>query len=87
MATAQFCGGDYEGTIATLREMIELKPSVRGFRKLLVLALREVGRETDAAQEEARASTLDNGENFCVQEPAIPETHLWIRKALAPVLE
>lgn len=87
MATAQFCGGDYAGTIATLREMIELKPSVRGFRKLLVLALKEASRDTEAVQVEAQALSLDNGENFFVQEPAIPETHLWMREALAPVLE
>jgi TolB-like protein len=86
MAAAQFCGEDFEGTIATLREMIELKPSVRGFRKLLILALKGAGKDTEAEQEEALAARLDKGENFFVQEPALPETHLWVRNALAPDL-
>lgn len=84
MAVAQFCGADYEGSIATLREMIDLKPSVRGFRKLLVLALKEAGHADEAQREEAAAAKLDDGENFFVQDPAVTDSHLWLRKALAP---
>ena len=84
MATAQFCGGDFGGAIETLNEMIELKPSVRGFRKLLVLALGADGREAEASREQELASRLDNGENFFVQEPALPESHIWMRAALSP---
>lgn len=86
MAAAQFCAANYQGTIETLREMIELKPSVRGFRKLLVLALKYDGREDEASDQEQMASKLDNGENFFVQEPALPDSHLWLREALAPEL-
>jgi tetratricopeptide (TPR) repeat protein len=84
MAVAQYCGEDYEGTIATLKEMIDLKPSVRGFRKLLILALKELGREAEAETEEKAAALLDDRENFFVQEPTVPDSHLWLRKALAP---
>lgn len=87
MAAVQFCGGDHDGSISTLREMIELKPSVRGFRKLLILALREAGSNEEADKEEAQAANLDDGENFFVQEPALPDSHLWLREALAPELE
>ena len=84
MAVAQYCGEDYQGAVSTLREMIDLKPSVRGFRKLLVLSLWQLGRHEDAQREEALATDLDDGENFFVQEPTLPDSHLWLRKALAP---
>lgn len=84
LAVAQFCGEDFEGTISTLKEMIDLKPSVRGFRKLLILALKALGRDQEAQAEEAAAALLDDGENFFVQEPTVPDSHLWLRKALAP---
>ena len=84
MAVAQYCGGDYEGTISTLNEMIDLKPSVRGFRKLLILSLKALGRDAEAQKEEGAASLLDDGENFFVQEPTIPDSHLWLREAMAP---
>lgn len=87
MAAAQLCAEDYEGTIATLREMIELKPSVRGFRKLLILALQAAGRDAEAGQEQRLAEKLDDSENFFVQEPALPDSHLWLREALAPELK
>ncbi|WP_050932073.1 adenylate/guanylate cyclase domain-containing protein [Aestuariivita boseongensis] len=84
MAVAQFCGEDFEGTISTLKEMIDLKPSVRGFRKLLILSLKALGRDTEAQKEEQAAALLDDGENFHVQEPTVPDSHLWLREALAP---
>jgi adenylate cyclase len=84
LAVAQYCGEDYEGTISTLKEMIDLKPSVRGFRKLLVLALKALGRDTEAQKEEAAAALLDDGENFFVQEPTVPDSHLWLLEALSP---
>ena len=84
MAVAQFCGEDYEGANSTLKEMIDLKPSVRGFRKLLILSLRELGRDAEARDEEKAAALLDDGENFFVQEPTVPDSHLWLREALAP---
>jgi len=84
MAVAQYCGEDYEGTISTLKEMIDLKPSVRGFRKLLVLALKALGRDAEVQDEETAAALLDDGENFFVQEPTVPDSHLWLREALAP---
>jgi len=84
MAVAQFCGEDFEGTISTLKEMIDLKPSVRGFRKLLVLALKALGRDAEAQTEDQAAALLDDGEKFFVQEPTVPDSHLWLREALAP---
>ena len=84
MAVAQYCGEDFQGAVSTLREMIDLKPSVRGFRKLLILSLWQLGRHEDAQREEALAADLDDGENFFVQEPTLPDSHLWLRKALAP---
>ena len=83
-AVAQYCAEDYEGTITTLKEMIDLKPSVRGFRKLLILALNALGRDAEAREEEAAAAVLDDGENFFVQEPTVPDSHLWLRQALSP---
>ncbi len=84
MAVAQYCGEDFEGTIATLNEMIDLKPSVRGFRKLLILALKALGRDAELQREGNAAALLDDGENFFVQEPTVPDSHLWLREALAP---
>ncbi len=84
MAVAQYCGSDYEGAVSTLREMIDLKPSVRGFRKLLVLSLWQLGRHEEARKEESLATQLEDGENFFVQEPTLPDSHLWLREALAP---
>lgn len=84
LAVAQYCGEDYEGTISTLKEMIDLKPSVRGFRKLLILALKALGRDAEAQEEETAAALLDDGENFFVQEPTVPDSHLWLRQALSP---
>ncbi len=84
MAVAEYCGADYEEAVSTLREMIDLKPSVRGFRKLLILSLWQLGHHDEARKEEALAAQLEDGENFFVQEPILPDTHLWLREALAP---
>jgi class 3 adenylate cyclase/tetratricopeptide (TPR) repeat protein len=84
MAVAQYCGADYEGAVSTLKEMIDLKPSVHGFRKLLILSLKALGRDAEAQTEDQAASLLDDGENFFVHEPIVPDSHLWLREALAP---
>jgi hypothetical protein len=83
-AVAQFCGEYYEDSIATLRDLVDLKPSVRGFRKLLVLALRAAGNEKAAEVEEEKERTLPDGPNFFVQKPPLPDSHLWLHEALAP---
>jgi adenylate cyclase len=83
-AVAQFCGEYYDDSIATLRDLIDLKPSVRGFRKLLVLALRAAGNEKAAKIEEVKEQTLPDGPNFYVQKPPLPYSHLWLHEVLAP---
>jgi class 3 adenylate cyclase len=83
-AVAQFCGEDHVGAIATLRDIIDLKPSVRGFRKLLILSLRAMGDDAKADQEEALARELPDEPNFFVQEPPLPDSHIWLRDKLAP---
>ena len=83
-SVAQFCGEDYSGTIETLRTLIDLKPSIRGFRKLLVLALKATGEDEEARREEESAMLLPDKPNIHVLEPPLPDTHLWLRDALAP---
>ena len=85
-AVAQFCGNDHSATIATLRDLIDLKPSVRGFRKLLVLALQATGDDEAAENEEAAAQELPDEPNFFVEEPPLPDSHIWLRELLAPGL-
>jgi hypothetical protein len=81
---AQYCGEDYAGAVATLNDLIDLKPSVRGFRKLLILALREAGNETAAEREAAAAGAFPDEENFFLQEPPLPTSHMSLREMLAP---
>jgi class 3 adenylate cyclase/tetratricopeptide (TPR) repeat protein len=83
-AVAQYCGEDYAGAVATLNDLIDLKPSVRGFRKLLILALREAGNETAAEREAAAAGAFPDEENFFLQEPPLPTSHMSLREMLAP---
>ena len=83
-AVAQFCGDDHSGAIVTLRDLIDLKPSVRGFRKLMVLALKASGDDEAAALEEEAARGLLDEPNFFVEEPPLPDSHFWLREKLAP---
>jgi tetratricopeptide (TPR) repeat protein len=83
-AVAQYCGEDHAGAIATLNDLIDLKPSVRGFRKLLVLALRASGDEAAAERAKAAAEALPDEPNFFMQEPPLPDSHLDLREKLAP---
>lgn len=83
-AVAQFCGDDHAGALATLRDLVDLKPSVRGFRKLLILTLRASGDIEAADGEEAKANTLPDEANFHVQKPPLPDSHSWLFEALAP---
>lgn len=83
-AVAQFCGDNHVGAIATLKDLIDIKPSVRGFRKLMVLALRAVGDDKAANEEEEAAKALLDVPNFFVEEPPLPDSHIWLREQLAP---
>jgi tetratricopeptide (TPR) repeat protein len=83
-AVAQFCDDDYASALATLRDLIDLKPSVRGFRKLLALALRASGDLAAADAEEANAQALPDEPNFHVQKPPLPASHSWLLEVLAP---
>lgn len=83
-AVALFCDNNYRGSIATLNELIDLKPSVRGFRKLLILSLRASGAIEAAEGEEVKANALSDEPNFHLQRPPIPDSHLWLQEALAP---
>ncbi len=85
-AVAQFCGEDYAGAVSTLDDLIDLKPSIRGFRKLLIIALKAMNDETRAKQEEMAAEALPDEPTFSVQEPPLPDSHLWLRNELAPTL-
>jgi len=84
VASAQFCGEDYAGALTTLRDLIDLKPSVRGFRKLLVLALRAAGDVATAEAEGTKADALPDEPNFHMQKPPLPVSHSWLLEVLAP---
>ena len=83
-AVAQYCAKDYSGAIATLNDLIDLKPSVRGFRKLLILALKESGNKAAAEREAVAADALPDKPNFFMQEPPLPMSHIGLRERLAP---
>jgi TolB-like protein len=83
-AIAQFCDEDYPDTLDTLRDLIDLKPSVRGFRKLLILTFKTQKDEAAAKREEAAMRGLPDEPNFNVQEPPLPDSYIWLRDMLAP---
>lgn len=61
-------GKDYADALTTRRDLTDLKPSVRGFRKLLILALRELGDDVSADREEALTHALPDEPNFFMQK-------------------
>ena len=83
-ATAQHCAEDYSGAIDTLRDLIDMRPSVRGYHKLLVLSLQASGDSAAAAREEEKIHGLDPGPNFFCQEPILPDSHRYLRNEIAP---
>ena len=64
--------------------MATVKPSVRAYRKLLVLALRAVGDDAGAEREDAAAIHLPDEPNFHAPRPPLPDDYRWLVEALAP---
>ena len=84
LTIARYLNGDLDGALGNMRDLIDLRPSIRGYRRLHAHLLQEAGELELAGQEKALAATLSGEPNYHVQPLPLPEAHRWINEFLAP---
>ena len=84
MAVSEFCDKDYVAANNILKAIIDVKPMVRGFRKLMVLTLEGLDHSEEAEQERNEEQKLPDVPSVFVHAPPLPDEYSWLIEALAP---
>lgn len=84
LTIVRYLSGDLDGALGNIRELIDLRPSIRAYRRLYAHLLQEAGELDLSNREKALAATLSGDPNYHVQPLPLPESDLWVNEFLAP---